>query len=565
MKFKDLAYKRPNFDEIVEKISSFLDELENSASEEEFFDLHKKIEQEFAKFNELYTIAYIRNTINTKDSFYEEEIASFNENLPRITELNHRLQTIRLKSAYRPAFEKKYGKTITQRDKLQADIFDPSIMEDRVSESKLVNEYYKLIGGAEISFRGEIKNIPALTAITQDKDRQTRKEAFEALNAWFSDHVEELDRIYDDLVEIRTRIAQKLGFSTYTPVAYKVMGRLDWDATDAKKYREQIVKHLVPLSQKIYADQAKRIGIDHMKYYDLPLSFLSGNPKPVGGEEVLVAKAQKMYRELSKETGEFFDAMVEKAMMDLTSKEGKAPGGYMTSLPITKMPFIFSNFNGTSGDVDVLTHEAGHAFQGYLTRDMYPEENNDLTMEIAETHSMSMEFFTHPWMEDFFGKDSEKYYYDHVAAAIKFIPYGASIDEFQEFVYENPQATPSERRAKYREIEKKYLPHLDYDGNEYLENGGRWQRQLHVFTNPFYYIDYTIAQVNAFQYFIKDRKDHEKAWKSYLDLCKISASLPTKEALEKVGIKSPFEAGTIEEIIPQLTEYLESLDKEKIK
>ncbi|WP_297789065.1 M3 family oligoendopeptidase [uncultured Anaerococcus sp.] len=438
-------------------------------------------------------------------------------------------------------------------------------MEDRVSESKLVNEYYKLIGGAEISFRGEIKNIPALTAITQDKDRQTRKEAFEALNAWFSDHVEELDRIYDDLVEIRTRIAQKLGFSTYTPVAYKVMGRLDWDATDAKKYREQIVKHLVPLSQKIYADQAKRIGIDHMKYYDLPLSFLSGNPKPVGGEEVLVAKAQKMYRELSKETGEFFDAMVEKAMMDLTSKEGKAPGGYMTSLPITKMPFIFSNFNGTSGDVDVLTHEAGHAFQGYLTRDMYPEENNDLTMEIAETHSMSMEFFTHPWMEDFFGKDSEKYYYDHVAAAIKFIPYGASIDEFQEFVYENPQATPSERRAKYREIEKKYLPHLDYDGNEYLENGGRWQRQLHVFTNPFYYIDYTIAQVNAFQYFIKDRKDHEKAWKSYLDLCKISASLPTKEALEKVGIKSPFEAGTIEEIIPQLTEYLESLDKEKIK
>lgn len=272
-----------------------------------------------------------------------------------------------------------------------------------------------------------------------------------------------------------------------------------------------------------------------------------------------------MYRELSKETGEFFDAMVEKAMMDLTSKEGKAPGGYMTSLPITKMPFIFSNFNGTSGDVDVLTHEAGHAFQGYLTRDMYPEENNDLTMEIAETHSMSMEFFTHPWMEDFFGKDSEKYYYDHVAAAIKFIPYGASIDEFQEFVYENPQATPSERRAKYREIEKKYLPHLDYDGNEYLENGGRWQRQLHVFTNPFYYIDYTIAQVNAFQYFIKDRKDHEKAWKSYLDLCKISARIPTKEALEKVGIKSPFEAGTIEEIIPQLTEYLESLDKEKIK
>lgn len=565
MRFEDLVYERPDFDGLVGEISVLLDELIRSKDKEEFFKIHKEIEDFFLNIDELYNIVSIRNSINTKDEFYDGELKLFYENMPRFDELKHRLGTIRLESKFRSDFEEKYGKTITMRDKLQEDIFDPSIMEDSVAESKLVNEYYKLTGGAEIEFRGEIKNISGLLAISQDRDRDTRKEAFEALNGWFAANMESLDRIYDDLVKIRTKIANKLGFDTYTPVAYKLMGRLDWDSEDARKYRDQIVEHIVPLSQKIYADQAQRIGIENMKYYDLPLSFLSGNPKPIGDEAVLVAKALEMYKELSHETGEFFEAMIDKGMMDLTTKDGKAPGGYMTSLPLTQMPFIFSNFNGTSGDVDVLTHEAGHAFQGYLTRDMYPSENNDLTMEIAETHSMSMEFFTHPWMEKFFGDDSEKYYYDHIASAIKFIPYGASIDEFQEYVYANPSASPEERRAKYREIEKKYLPHLDYDGNEYLENGGRWQRQLHLYTDPFYYIDYTIAQINAFQYFLMDMDNHEKAWDSYIKLCKISAKLPTKEALGEVGLESPFDEGTIEKILPKLTDYLESLDKEKIK
>jgi M3 family oligoendopeptidase len=565
MKFKDLEYKRPDYDGIIKNLNSLADKLENAESEESFFAINKEVEDTMKVFDELITIASIRNTINTKDEFYDKEMEAFYENFPRIQEVDHKLKNIRLSSKYREKFEEKFGKTITARDELQKDIFNPSIMEDRVKEAKLEDQYNKLTAGAQIEFRGEIKNISGLVAITEDLDRQTRKEAFEALNGRFAENLEELDRIYDELVKVRTEIAKKLGFETYTPVAYKAMGRLDRDMEDARAYRKQIVDYVVPLTQKIYEEQAKRIGIEDFKYYDVPLSFLSGNPKPVGGEEVLIEAAKKTYHELSPETDEFFTAMVEKGMMDLTTKDGKAPGGYMTFLPVTKMPYIFSNFNGTSGDVDVLTHEAGHAFQGYMTRDMYPAENNNLAMEIAETHSMSMEFFTHPWMENFFGEDTEKYYYFHVTDALKFLPYGASVDEFQEFVYENPDATPAERRAKYREIEKKYLPHIDYDGNEYLENGGRWQRQLHIYNSPFYYLDYTIAQVNAFQYFIKDLEDHDKAWESYMKLCKLSATLPTKEILKEVGLESPFEEGTISHIIPKLQDYLDGLDMEKIK
>lgn len=565
MKFQDIKYTRPNFDELLKQLNDLVDKMANASSSEEFFDFHKQITQKSMEYQEMYTLASIRNTINTKDAFYEEEMKLFIENSPRFEEVENKLQNARLVSPYRKEFEDKYGKMITAKDELQKDIFKPSIIEDRVKEATLVKKYQKLMGSAQINFRGETYNIAQLGAFTESMDRETRKEAFAELNKWMASHKDEFDQIYDELVKIRTQIANKLGFETYTPVAYKSMGRVDWDMHDAKKYRDQIAKYIVPLTQKLYKEQKKRIGISDFKYYDVPLKFLTGNPKPMDEEKIMVEKAQKMYHELSPETDEFFQKMVEGEMMDLSTKDGKAPGGYMTSLPITKMPFIFSNFNGTLGDVDVLTHEAGHAFQGYLTRDIYPVENQMGGMEIAETHSMSMEFFTTPWMPLFFGDSAEKYYYQHLSAALEFLPYGASIDEFQEFVYENPNATPAERNAKYREIEKKYLPHIDYDGNEYLESGARWQRQLHVFHYPFYYLDYTIAQINAFQFFIKDLENHEDAWNRYLKLCNLGGSLGTKDILKEVGLEVPFDEGVIGKITPKLEKYLDSLDKEKIK
>lgn len=565
MKFKDLEYQRPDLDAQLKESKELLKTMENASSEEEYFDAIKKGVDIGNEIMEMGTIANIRNSIDTTIDFYETEKEAYDAFNPRYQEVLAGLAKIRLESKYRYAYEEKYGDMITKRDELQKEIFDPSIIEDRVKESQLENEYTKLTATAKIEFDGEFKNLSQMSAYYESTDREVRKEAFEKVNAWFLKNQDELDRIYDELVALRTEIAKKLGFATYDQVAYKSMGRIGWDKTDAKKYRDQIVEHIVPLVTKLYEEQRKRIGVDTLKYYDAPLAFLTGNPMPVGEEDVLVNAAQNMYRELSPQTGEFFDTMVEREMMDLTTKEGKAPGGYMTSLPITKLPFIFSNFNGTSADVDVLTHEAGHAYQGYVTRDVYPPENAFPSMELAETHSMSMEYFTHPWMEDFFGEDTEKYYYNHVVASLKFLPYGASIDEFQEWVYENPTATPEERRHKYRELEKKYLPHIDYDGNEYLENGGRWQRQLHVYRFPMYYLDYTIAQINAFQYFIWDRENHEEAWASYNKLCELGGRYPFDEMLEKVGLNNPFKEGTIAPIVEKLEEYLASLDQSKIK
>ena len=564
-KFQDMLYHRPDFDGLFDEMKALLKEMEKASAAEILFEGMEALDKKARFLATQRTLAHIRYTINTKDSFYDAENSVMDEQLPRFQEISSEAARIVLESPFRDAVAKQYGEHLLEKYEVDRKTFKPEIVEDLVEENKLSTEYQKLMASAEIEFEGEVRNLSGLIPFMESKDRDMRKRASEAGWNWIASHQEQLDELYDKLVKVRHNIGKKLGYDNFVPVAYARMGRTDWNQQDAQNYRRQIVESVVPLVQKFRKEQAERIGIKQMKYYDGPLMFLSGNPTPKGAEPYMVEQASKMYEELSPETHEFFKVMVNQQLMDLTTKPGKANGGYMTFIPDYKVPFIFSNFNGTSGDVDVLTHEAGHAFQGWLQRDVVLRDIAQYTSEVAEIHSMSMEFFTHPWMEHFFKEDTEKYYYAHVVDALSFLPYGASIDELQEWVYEHPDATPAERRSKYREIEKKYLPGIDYDGHAYLEGGGRWQRQLHVYLYPFYYLDYTLSQVCALQYFTWDMQDHQAAWDSYLKLCKLSGRVPFKKLVPQSGLKSPFEDGTIAAITPALEKYLDGLDKSKIK
>ncbi len=564
-KFQDMRYERPNFDGLFEEMKALLKEMEKASNPEVLFEAMEALDKKSRHLATQRTLAHIRYTIDTRDAFYDEENSVMDRELPRFKEISTEAARIVLESPFREDVARRYGEHLLEKYEVERKTFTPEILEDLVEENKLSTEYQKLMASAEIEFEGEVRNLSGLIPFMESRDRNTRKRASQAAWNWIAGHQDTLDDIYDKLVKIRHRIGQKLGHDSFIPAAYARMGRTDWDQQDAKKYRDQIVESVVPLVQKFRREQSQRIGIPQMKYYDAPLMFLSGNPTPKGEEPYMVEQASRMYSELSPEVDQFFQTMVNQGLMDLTTKPGKANGGYMTFIADHKVPFIFSNFNGTSGDVDVLTHEAGHAFQGWLQRDVVLMDIADYTSEVAEIHSMSMEFFTHPWMEGFFKEDTEKYYYAHVVDALKFLPYGASIDEFQEWVYENPEATPVERRQKYREIEHKYLPDIDYDGHEYLESGGRWQRQLHVYLYPFYYLDYTLSQICALQYFVWDMEDHQAAWDSYMKLCKLSGRVPFKKLVPQSGLKSPFEDGTIAAIIPGLEQYLEGLDKSKIR
>lgn len=563
-KFSEMNYERPDFDLLYTEAKVLLEKMERTESPEAFFEAVETLDSRSRRLMTQAQLCYIRFTLDTRDPFYAAEQDVFDAELPRFEEINADKARIMIESRYRDQIITRYGDHLLEKYEVLRKAFSPNIVEDMVEENKLSSEYEKLMASALVDFEGEKRNLSAMKPFMESPDRAMRCRASDVHWQWIAGHAEQLDDLYDKLVRTRHRIGRRLGYDNFIPVAYARMGRTDWTQQDAAGYRDQIAEHIVPLAQRLYVEQSQRIRVEDMKYYDYNLEFQTGNPLPRGGEDRLVEIAQAMYRGLSPQTGAFFDEMIVRGLMDLSTREGKAGGGYMTWLADYKVPFIFSNFNGTSDDVDVLTHEAGHAFQGYVQRDAKLLDLTSATAEVAEVHSMSMEFFTHPWMSDFFGEDSEKYRYSHVVSALKFLPYGASIDEFQEWVYEHPKASPAQRHARYREIEKKYLPHLDYDGLGFLEKGGRWQKQAHVYLHPFYYLDYTLASVCAFEYFFWDKKDHAAAWASYVELCRQSGLMPFRKLTRAAGLHDPFTPGAIARMAPKLSGYLDSLDRSAI-
>ena len=559
LKFSEFEYKPLDIEKIKVELSDLINRFINAKSAKEQIALVKEIDEYSGKISTSMSLCSTRFNINTNDKYYEKEQERIDEISPYIQALANEYNKALVNAKYKKALIKEFGKQWFDSIEVSLKTFDPKIMEDLVNENKLVSQYTKLIASAKIKFKGKTYNLAGVSKFTQDNDRRTRSAATKAISNWFEEHMDEFDTIYDNLVHVRDTIAKKMGYDNYVEYGYYRLGRTDYNAEDVKGYRDQVYKHLVPVTKKLFKRQAKRLGIKGMKNYDYNLMFLSGNATPKGNKDELVNAAMQMYDEMSHETSVFFRFMVESELMDLEAKPGKMGGGYCTTFQEYHAPFVFANFNGTSGDVDVLTHEMGHAFMAYCCKDVVPSDLMWPTLEACEIHSMSMEFFAYPWIEKFFKEETEKYKFSHLSGAITFIPYGVAVDEFQHFVYENPSVTPEQRRLKWREIEKKYLPHIKYS-TPFMENGGRWFRQSHIFSSPFYYIDYTLAQVCAFQFFNMMNEDKEKAWSTYVDLCKLGGTKSFLNLLKAVGLQNPFKNGTIKKVVKPLNEYLNKFD-----
>lgn len=564
MKFKDFIYQRPNMVEVESKIKNAIKNLESSKTKEEQCLIMDEVRDIRSKVETAFCIVSIRNSIDTTDSFYEIEMEFMDNNMPSYNNVVSEFYKVILNSKFRSELEEIYGKQFFTLAECQVKTINSEILEDLKEENKLSTEYTKLKASAKVMFEGKQRTLVQLEPFMESSDRDMRKKANDAWANFFVQNEEKFDLIYDKLVKVRDRIAKKLGYDNYIDVGYLNMQRIGYDKDMVANFRSEVLKYIVPVATKIKEKQAKRIGLDSLKYYDGGFIFNNGNPEPKGPPEWLVKNAQKMYSELSNETGEFFNFMVENELLDLVSKKGKAGGGFCEFLDGYKSPFIFANFNGTSGDINILTHEAGHAFQTYRSKDSKCLEYAFPTSESAEIHSMSMEFLTWPWMELFFKEDADKYKYLHLSSALTFIPYGVTVDEFQHFVYENPNATPSERKSMWREIQNKYMPWVDYDGNEGLERGIYWFKQSHIFQLPFYYIDYCLAQVCAFQFWVKAEENREEAWNDYLRLCDVGGSKPFLELLEIANLKNPFKEGCVDEIVKKAKEYLESVDDTRL-
>jgi M3 family oligoendopeptidase len=557
-----MPYKRPDPEAIIQTTKDLTERLKNAKSFEEADAVFLAYEEAEKGPDTMATLAYIRQSIDTRDEFYNEEKAFWDDFGPEVEEYEQEWLEALLTSPFRKDFEAKYGDLMFVNAEIEKKTFSPAIIEDMQKENELVDEYDSLIASAQIPFEGGVYTLSQLEPFQDDPDDARRHAAWKAKGQWYKDNGKQLDRIYDDLVKLRDSMAKKLGYRNFIELGYYRMERNCYTKEDVEQFRAAVQKYVVPIAERIMRAQADRIGVPYpMSFADESLKFRSGNPRPAGTADDILAQGKKFYDALSPETSEFFRAMLDEELMDVLSTEGKMGGGYQSDLPFYERPFIFANFNGTQGDVEVVTHEAGHAFAYWMNRKRIPTEYSEPSAEGCEVHSMSMEFFGWKNAEGFFGKDARKFKYSHLAGALTFLPYGTMVDHFQHIIYEHPELTPAERHAEWKKLLGVYMPWLRLDGEiPFYSDGEGWQRQIHIYEVPFYYIDYCFAQTVALEVWAMIQKDETAAWERYMAYTKQGGSRTFTELLQHANLRTPFDEACLREVCETATAWLDGFD-----
>ncbi len=559
MKFSEMSYTRPQVQEIASQAESLKKRFADARSFEEADAALMKWDSMIAHVDTMTTLAYTRHSIDTTDPFYEAEVEYIDEQSPLITEIQESFVRLLTESRFRAQLEEKYGKLLFLNAEIFLRAFSPAIIPETQETNRLETEYQKLIASAQIEFDGEKRTLSQLQPYKQSPDDAVRHSAWQKEAEFYTDHASELDEIYDKLVKLRHKKALKLGYDNFVRLGYLQMNRNCYTPDDIAKFRRAVVQYIVPVAEKLYRKQAERTGLAYpLCYADASLRYRDGNPRPQGTPDDILAAGKRLYHELSPESGAFIDMMFKEELMDVLSKKGKAGGGYCTQLADYKAPFIFANFNGTSDDVEVITHEAGHAFAFYMARDIVPHDNQSPTLEACEVHSMTMEFFGWQSSDEFFGKDAVKFRQSHLFGAITFIPYGTMVDHFQHIIYENPDMSPESRHEVWRELTAVYMPWLRLDGSPFYGEGKAWQRQLHIYECPFYYIDYCLAQTAALEFWVIMQRSRKEAWERYMKLVRKAGTQTFTELLATAGLLSPFDDNALREVAEAAEKWLDS-------
>ncbi len=562
IKFSEILYERPDLDDVKRQMDEVIMAFAGAESYQEAAGFFVAMDRLKRHVESVETLAAIRHSIDTRDSFYDEEVKFWNNAGPELMAYLERWNKELMASPHKDALEEEFGDIVFKNIKLKLKSFDPVIIPLLQEENDLTMEYEKLLASAQIPFRGETYTIAQMGLFKKHQEDEIRLEAWKAEGNWYKENQEKLDGIYDRLVAIRHEMSQKLGLSDYVEMGYYRMTRNCYDRQDIDRFREGVRRYLVPVADRIRRRQAERLGMSYpLSFADCALMFRSGNAKPLGDAMDILDAAGRFFDLLSPETSRFFRMMMENQLMDVLSREGKEGGGYCTSIYDYDVPFIFANFNGTQDDVETLTHEAGHAFADWTNRDRVPMETIWPSMEGCEVHSMSMEFFAWKCAKDFFGEDEKKFLYSHLAESLLFIPYGTMVDHFQHIVFEQPELTPAQRHGEWKRLLGIYMPWLRLDGEiPFYAEGMGWQRQHHIYSFPFYYIDYCLAQTVALEFWAMIQDDYEDAWAHYMAYTRQGGSDVFTAILDRAGMDSPFREATLEKVCEKAGQWLDEFD-----
>ncbi|MBE6754244.1 MAG: M3 family oligoendopeptidase [Ruminococcaceae bacterium] len=560
MKVSQLPYERVTIEYIRSAIESIFADIKSAASADDVLAARKRYVDLTTEIETMLSLAYCRHTLDTRDQFYTDEQNYYDEITPELTQIITEYGRLMLESPFRAELEQRLSPVLFKSFEVAQKAMSPEIIEDMIEENRLTTEYSNFMSQLMFEFRGEKMPRTLLSRFFQDDDRDTRREAYEAMGRGFEENAETLDSLFDRLVKVRDRMAKRMGYKNFVELGYYRMGRLCYDKDMVAGYRKNILSDIVPVVARLKARVAERLGIDRIMMYDDSVVVAGGNPRPVLDTAGIFAEAREMYHSMSPQTAAFIDMMLENEAFDVESREGKWGGGYCTSFAKYKQPFILANFNGTAGDIDVITHEAGHAFADFMTCDNELRELGIGGMETAETHSMSMEFFCWRYMDRFFGDKAQQYRYMHALDGLSFLPYGTMVDYFQHIVYENPEMTPAERNAAWKKLEQEFKPYMSTEGMTYLEKGTRWQYQMHIYESPFYYIDYCLAQVIAFQFLLASLDDYDDAFARYYRYLCHGGELVFTDLVAEAGLASPFKEGALKNLAEGVEKLILSLE-----
>lgn len=549
IKIKDMKYTRINVDDECEAINAATEAVKRAKSAKELTDIRNEMIVRVKHIQTMNSLCFIRFSLNTRDEFYLAEKTYYDENMPRLSACGANFNRAFLSSPHLSAALDLINPNVAKVYELALKVTDEKIVPDMAEEAALVTEYDKLMSEMNFRFKGRNMPLSMLRKYFNDAVRATRRQAMECAGIQMMKHAVKLDGLFDKLIKVRARMAKKMGLPSYAVMGDMLMGRYSYGRKELRAYRDETAAGVVPLVSQMKKDFAQKLGIERITLYDNEVYFKDGDPAPVHGPEGLFAAAKEMYHDMGEASGEFIDEMLAADAFDVFARDGKWGGGYCTSIDDYGQPFILANFNGSSGDVDVLTHEAGHALAYYeMFRSGADYELNLGTMSVAEIHSMAMEFFAWKYADKFFGRRADDYRKMHLASSLTFLPYGVEVDEFQEICYNEPTMTPDERNELWRSLDAKYRPYLSAEGIPYFEKGTRWQYQMHIYENPMYYIDYCLSQTVAHMFLLDSLNDYHGAFDKYTRLLRTAGELPFGELVESVGFENPLKGGVLTDV-----------------
>ncbi len=507
------------------------------------------------------SMLYVNMTCDTEDEIIKEAYLDFVENVePELARTGDLLNRKFAECPFSTQLDQEEYNVLLRDTKMDLALFREENIPLGTELTKLGQRYNEICGAMSVEFDGEERTMQQMGKYLQVNERDVRESAYRTVGERRFENANEIDEIYEKMIALRQQVAENAGYENYRDYIFDAKHRFDYSHEDCEAFQDAVEAICVPLMREVDNERKENLNLDSLRMWDLGHDVYGRKPlKPFTDVDEMVAGTSRMFHRLSPELGSFFDSLRDGTSLDLDSRKGKAPGGYQLQRDHSRKPFIFMNATGLQRDLETMVHEAGHAFHSIYADDLPLVDYRSAPLEFCEVASMSMEMLTYDFLDEFYSKeDANRAVREHLEGIVSILAWIATIDAFQHWIYTNPKHSRSERYEKWLELGKRFGSILDWSGFEEWRNVS-WQKQLHLFSYPFYYIEYGIAQLGALQMWLQYRENPEKALTNYATAMRLGGSRPLPNLFEAGEMNFDLGKSTVQGLIDAVRDELAKL------